>query len=125
MYTSDTKRSNYKETLVWSGITAFTIIFAAVYEHFSFGVYSNAMIFMFVFPLALGVLPSLILSLKGWGRLSRSWNDGVIALTLGSMLTGVLEIYGTSSIYTSLFMILGFILLGLGVLQIWCFDRRS
>ena len=108
----------YKEVIVWSGITAFTIIFAAVYEHFSFGVYSNAMIFMFVFPLVLGTLTSLILTIKGWGSLPRLWNDGVLALTLGSLLTGVLEIYGTDSILTILFMLAGFVLLGLGVLQI-------
>ena len=104
--------------MIWTAITLFTIIFAAVYEHFSFGVYSNAMIFMFVFPLVLGVIPSLILSLKGWGSLPRLWNDGVIAITLGSMLTGILEIYGTSSFYTPILMIAGFILLALGVLQI-------
>ena len=114
MYTSDTK----KEPLTWLGITIFTVIFAAVYEHFSFGVYSKAMIFMFVFPLVMGFIPSLILSIMKWGTLPRLWNDGVLVITAGSLLTGVLEIYGTDSYYTPWFFYSGMFLLFLGVLQI-------
>ena len=116
MYTSDIKIK--KEPAVWLGITAFTIVFAAIYEHFSFGVYSNAMIFMFIFPLVLGFIPSMILHLKNWGSLSRLWNDGVIAMTMSSMLYGILEIYGTTSIYTSWMFCIGIGLLILGVIQI-------
>ena len=100
------------------GITIFTVIFAAIYEHFSFGVYSGFMVFMFIFPLVLGFLPSLVIAIKGWGSLPRLWNDGVITITMGSLLKGVLEIYGTSNPYTTWFMLLGGVLLILGVLQI-------
>lgn len=114
MYTSVTK----KEPLVWLGITVFTIIFAAVYEHFSFGVWSNAMVFMFVFPLILGFIPSLILAVARWGYLPRLWNDGVLVITVGSLLTGIIEIYGSDSYYTPWFFYIGTALLILGVLQI-------
>ncbi len=120
MYTSATKR----EPLVWLGITVFTIIFAAVYEHFSFGVYSNAMIFMFAFPLILGFLPSLLLMLKKWQPLPRLWNDGVMVMTMGSMLTGILEIYGTDSYYTPWFFYIGMALLTIGALEI-IFSRKQ
>lgn len=114
MYTSVTK----KEPLVWLGITVFTIIFALVYEHFSFGVWSNAMVFMFVFPLILGFIPSLILTIARWGYLPRLWNDGVLVITAGSLLTGIIEIYGSDSYYTPWFFYIGTALLILGVLQI-------
>ena len=104
--------------MVWLGITVFTIIFAAVYEHFSFGVWSNDMVFMFVFPLILGFLPSLILTVARWGYLPRLWNDGVLVITAGSMLTGIIEIYGSDSYYTPWFFYIGTALLALGVLQI-------
>lgn len=114
MYTSDTK----KEPLTWLGITIFTAVFAAVYEHFSFGVYSKAMIFMFLFPLVMGFIPSLLLAINRWGSLPRLWNDGVLTLTAGSLLTGVFEIYGSDSPYTPWFFYGGMVLLFLGVLQI-------
>lgn len=115
MYTLDTRTK--KIPLTWLGITLFTIIFAAVYEHFSFGVYSGFMIFMFAFPLLLGFLPSLIISLKGWAPLSGFWNDGVIAMTAGSLLNGILEIYGTDSPYTFWLFILGAVLMIAGLLK--------
>ena len=77
-----------------------------------------AMIFMFIFPLFLGFLPSLILSLKNWGRLPVLWNDGVLMLTAWSLLKGVLEIYGSESVYVPWFFFGGLALLLMGVLQI-------
>jgi len=108
------ENATYNDYKVWIGITIFTIIFAAIYEHFSFGVYSNAMIFMFVYPLLLGLAPSLIMKIKNLGRLPVFWNDGVICLTIGSLLKGVFEIYGTESSYVKFFYIIGAILLIIG-----------
>ncbi len=115
MYTSDI--SNKRDHLVWLGITIFAIVFSAVYEYFSFGVYSGYMIFLFAFPLILGFLPSLVLFMKGFGRLPVIWNDGVIALALWSLLNGVLEIYGTDSLYTKWLFIAGVVLLSLGSMK--------
>ena len=92
---------------VWIGITLFCILFAAVYEMFSFGVYSLHMILMFLYPLLLGALPCLFFR-QGAGRF---WNDGILLLTGGSLLSGVLEIYGTSSSLTDLILRLGISLL--------------
>ena len=127
MYTSDTDKANLKlrEPMVWAGITAFCILFAAVYEHFSFGVYSNSMIFMFMYPLIFGLIPSLVLALKAKAPLTRLWNDGVITVTLASLIRGILEIYGTESQYTGPFMLLGVALLILGLVRMVMKSRQN
>ena len=48
------KKSSMKWSLYWAAITAFCIIFAFIYEIFSHGVYSNAMIFMNIQAIACG-----------------------------------------------------------------------
>lgn len=105
-----------KPFLVWLGITVFCIVFAFVYELFSFGVYSNHMIFLFVYPLVFGMIPCYIMH----ASMNRIWNDGVLLLTGSSLLAGVFEIYGTSSIYTSYLWYLGiFCLIVSCVYQLW------
>ncbi len=103
-----------KPFLIWLGIALFCIIFAFVYEMFSFGVYSMNMILMFLYPLLLGALPCLLLH-KTAGRF---WNDGILLLTGGSLLAGVLEIYGTSSSLTDMIRWLGIVFLALDLIII-------
>jgi len=93
-----------------------------VYENFSHGVFSNWMIFLFLFPLLGGVLPTLALLGLGerlWlpDRAVRNlWNCGVATLTVGSSVAGVLEIYGTTSDYLPVYGIVGGILVIAGAL---------
>lgn len=101
-----------KALFTWLMITLFCIIFAFIYEHFSFGVYSNHMIYMFLYPLILGIIPSLIFR-KHLGRL---FNDGVLLLTASSLLKGVFEIYGTTSNLTSYLSYLGILCLMIGLI---------
>ena len=73
-----------------------------VYEGFSHGVYSFYMIYAFLFLLGGGALPFLVVGLQ---KNSRSINPsakalyhcGLATLTIGSILQGVLEIYGTTN----------------------------
>ena len=106
---------------VYVGVTAFVLVFGIIYEHFSFGVYSIYMQYAFVIPLVLGVLPSLIFAmmkhppcLRTLGR--RFWHDGIAVLTVGSLFTGVLHIYGTSSGWSYLYAVAGAALLALALL---------
>ena len=99
--------------LVWLGITVFCMLFAFIYECFSFGVYSPSMIFLFAWPLLLGALPCIVLQ-RDMGRL---WNDGVLLLSAGSLLNGIFEIYGTASTLTIWFYALGFVCLAAGILR--------
>ena len=64
MYTSGTEptaRTAVKTALVYLLLSLFCVLFGAVYELFSHGVYSFSMIYAFVFPLAGGALPFLLL----------------------------------------------------------------
>lgn len=95
------------------------MLFGAVYELFSHGVYSYGMIYAFVFPLALGALPLILISMlraQYPARLARfAYHAGIAALTVGSIVTGVLEIYGTTNPLTLVYWILGVSLTALGV----------
>ena len=95
-------------------------LFGAVYERFSHGVYSYWMLYAFAFPLVLGVLPLYLVEalrapLPGslrWGL----YHAGIATLTVGSLISGALEIYGTSNPLTFVYWIVGEGLTLLGVL---------
>ncbi len=111
MYTSDEKKER-RTVWFYLGITIFTMVFGLVYEYFSHGVFSWHMAFLFVFPLAGGAFPyTLLCFLKSaWDPdwiTACLWNSGVAALTVGSCIQGVLEIYGTTSGYLPVYYIAG------------------
>lgn len=75
-------------------------LFGAIYETFSHDVYSYYMIYAFMLPLALTVLPLLLLQAgKRCPDLAalRFWNYGITTLTTGCIFRGVLDIYGTTN----------------------------
>ena len=78
---------------------AFVALFGAIYEHFSFGVWSFWMVYAFA-PFFLGGLWLLVLS-KSNNRSGDLFlgllEPGLVMLTLGSILAGVVEIYGTEN----------------------------
>lgn len=95
-------------------------LFGAVYELFSHGVYALGMVYGFGFPLIGGALPALLLlkyGVKLPSDASRQlWHFGISALTVGSLFSGALEIYGTSSPLTSVYWLAGGACLLLSVL---------
>lgn len=126
--TSPEKRRMRRTSLIYLCITLFCGLFSAVYEHFSYGVYSNCMIYLFLFPLIGGVLPYTVLGLTPHSRVpsavsSRLFNSGVAALTVGSCVKGVLEIYGTSSVYLEFYWAAGILLIVTG-LAAFLFGKR-
>lgn len=97
------------------------IIFGAVYEHYSHGIYSYYMIYAFIFPLCFGTFPFITLSIYGYisfpKRISLNlYNSGIATLTVGSIMEGVLEIYGTENSLLRIFWIVGVLLFGSGLL---------
>ena len=76
--------------------------FSAVYEHFSHGVYSWYMVFLFAVPLIYGLVPFLFsrtaLSRRSPGAAPRRlYRWSAATLTVGCCFQGALEIYGTGS----------------------------
>ena len=76
-------------------------LFAIVYAHFSHGVHSPFMTFMFMVPLLGGALPSLIAhvaNVRPAPRVSRqAWALALASLTVACCLRGIFEIAGTNS----------------------------
>ena len=89
----------------------FCALFGAVYELFSHGVYSYGMLYAFAFPLVLGVLPMLLIMMLRApypNRFARSaYHAGIATLTVGSLVSGALEIYGTNNPLTLVYWIAG------------------
>lgn len=108
------------DMIVYLGISLFCMIFAGIYEIFSHGVISYPMILMFLYPLLGGSLVYRILS--KWNQLDypskmtyNLYNSGIALFTVGSCLKGVLDIYGTTSKYTSFYFLGGGVLCGMGI----------
>ena len=81
-------------------ITILCAAFGAVYELYSYEVYSFYMLYAFAVPLLGGVLPYLIRSIRGTypAIVTRVTGHAAVAtLTVGCIVTGALEIYGTSN----------------------------
>ena len=111
----------YKTALSALFLSAFCFIFYLIYNVFSHGVHSPFMTYMFAWPLFLVGVPAGLLywidALPGPSLLaSLFWNTGTAALTVSSLLRGIFEIAGNSSVYQHLMMIAGFIMLGIGAL---------
>ena len=94
----------------------FCLIFYLIYDLFSHGVHSPFMTFLFAWPLFLCALPTglilLVKALPGPSLLSMLlWNTAAAVLTVSSMLRGVFDIAGNSSVYQEHMMKAGFVLL--------------
>ena len=122
MYTSDIKPSRKVPLRIARNyfiVAAVCAVIGLVYEIFSHGVWSVFMVGAFAVPLALGVLPNLIIALfrmKTPGMAAENlYACGVATLTLGSLLTGVLQIYGTTNDLIQYYWLvgIGFALLGI------------
>ena len=99
--------------------------FGAIYECFSHGVYSCFMIGAFAFPLLLGALPFRRLQKSGRPFPGKLAGDlicaGVATLTVGSIVQGVLEIYGTTNPLAAVYWIAGGLMTAVG----WLAARRE
>ncbi len=116
LYTSDTDQRRISAAAVWLALSVICLIFSIVYECFSHDVISLNMLSIFAYPLLLECIPSFILSKKKLKLPCQVWRDGTIVLMLGALLSGIFEIYGTTSDFTVLYFIAGSILLAAGLI---------
>lgn len=118
----DINKSIIKTIIVYFCITIFSIIFDKIYSIFSHEVASAYMDFMFLYPLIGGVFVYIIIlifftnvSYKEYRISFNIYNSGIAILTVGSLLHGILEIAGTSSVYIKCYSIVGWIAIGVGI----------
>ena len=125
LYTSDIDSISAKAAktaFVYLMVSLFCAVFGAVYELFSHQVYSFYMIYAFGIPLIGGVLPFLafcIFHVRSYpGTVSRNlYHSGIATLTTGSILQGILDIYGTTNNLISVYWIVGIVFIGTGVIS--------
>lgn len=133
MYISDTdknKASYARASRIYLAVSLFCALFAAVYEMFSHGVYSFYMLFAFAFPLIGGSLVFGILSFLNIknprSRLAgKLYNSGIAALTVGSIVKGILDIYGTTNKLVGIYRHLGVLLSCFGIALFFFNARRK
>lgn len=119
MFTSGTDTVSQKAgrtCFVYLLLSIFVALFGSIYETFSHGVYSGYMIYAFAFPLVGGTLPFLALCLSRRvpypaAAARNLYHSGIATLTTGSIVRGVLEIYGTTNTLSRLYWIFGVALL--------------
>ena len=115
------------------GLSAFCLLFSLVYAQFSHGVNSPYMSYLFAYPLLFGAIVLIgmhALALPKANDFSAmGYNFGLAAITLSSLLTGIFEIAGTSSVYAFYLMLFGEGLMVLATLvymvQLFAVSKKS
>ena len=111
----------FKNAFIYLIISIVCALFGAVYEVYSHEVYSYYMIYSFAFPLIGGTLLFSSIGLFGlkaypYAVPRNIYHSGIATLTVGSIIQGVLEIYGTTNRLVKYYWILGVILVITGIL---------
>ena len=123
----DTKSKTWqmrKTVVVYIILSITAIAVDNIYAVFGHGVRSASMSWMFLYPLLGGALVYFFMErlaprtgrAAGYRLFYNVHNSGIAILTAGSFLEGILEIAGTTSTYTVIFYIAGWIFLASGVL---------
>lgn len=114
--------SIWKKKAVWYlAVSILTLVFSLVYEHFSFGMTSAFLLSAFLFPLAGAVLCRVLARAKG--SFDPSWSSvflttGIAWFTIGSLLQGMLVIYGTENALMMVYPAMGIFFLMLTVVSL-------
>lgn len=134
-----TNRTHLKTAFTYLLISIFVAFFGGIYEVFSHGVYSNFMLYAFAFPLVGGCLPFFALGMwsyignekhpihfKAPNTFTRNLHhSGIATLTIGSVIRGVLDIYGTTNYLSNVYWIIGSGFLVAGILSYFLVKRGN
>ena len=115
LYTLDIKKLK-KQGIIYTIVTIACILFAIIYESFSHGVISNFMVYAFTIPLILGTGVCYTLYFFKIKKLpnkfeNSAYNAAIATFTVGSIVEGILQIYGTTNWKVYVYLIVGIILL--------------
>ena len=124
LYILDTNiiKKELKKYLIFSSLC---LVFACIYEMFSHQVYSVFMIFSFLIPLIMGVGVYALLVKKHFlvNNISNSlYKMSLYTVTFGSIMKGVLDIYGTTNSKLVIYWIVGGIMLVVAI--VWQIINR-
>lgn len=125
LYTSDNRLKRH--LIIQIAVTIFLAFTGAVYEVFSFGVYSYFMIYAFAFPLVMGVLPYAVMLIKNRDPGSvfiNLWNSAIAVFSVGSLFKGILDIYGTSNSLNIIYLIAGILLMIAAIVSVVIKKRK-
>ena len=132
MYILDINKSIIKTIITYLGVSIFAVVFDKIYSLYSHGVSSLYMDLMFLYPLIGGVLVYCVIAILikninyNKYRISFNiYNSGSAILTVGSLLRGIFEIAGTSSIYVNYYTIFGVMCIIIGVLSILIIEFKE
>lgn len=125
-----TQNRYVKTALVYAGITAFCLVFCAVYEIFSFGEHSLYMRTMFMIPLLGGAIPFGLMAVsENPPKISRVtfnlWNSGLAVHVSGCIVRGIIEISGRASDYDIFYWVISGIFLVLAILNQFNARRKT
>ena len=89
-------------SVVYLCITLFCVIFNIIYTYFSYGMTSTHMKYMFLFPLLLGCIPSILLVItKMYRYITRitfnMWNAGCATFITGCIVVGIITNSGRNT----------------------------
>ena len=111
-----TSRHKNRSVIRYAALTAFCFLFFLIYDRFSHNVRSFYMTFLWLWPFALGFLPSLAAKYTGMLHFPDIYHYGVVCITVSSLLRGIFEIAGTSSVYQMILFLTGFVMAGISLL---------
>ena len=105
------------------------MIFGIIYESFSHNVYSNYMMYAFLIPLFGMVVYGIIYIFelnKYYSEFAmKIFNSSIITFTFGSVIKGVLEIYGTTNKLITIYLIFGIIMIILSVITNIIYNNKK
>ena len=126
MYMSENKKADLKKAQrIYLVVSVFCVVFSMVYESFSHNVYSPYMVFAVAFPLIGGMtvtewvraLPDCMQPNK---EIAQIYNLGLVTLMVGSIVKGILDIYGTEHPLIKYYMYVGVLFL-IAAIVLWMF----
>ena len=111
-------KTQFKLSFKYLIISLSLVLFNYIYSIFAHGISSAYMTYAFLFPLVGGSLVSLFfIKIPIPKDLTKSlWRMGLSTLTVGSILKGVFDIYGSGSSLVPIFFVTGLILLATSII---------
>lgn len=144
LYTSDKDLNvdnaaahDIKAAFIYLVISIFLAFAGAIYEHFSFGVYSYYMIYAFAIPLIMGTLAFSVRYIVRTRQARQEtiicdntsaelmWHAATATLTVGSILTGALAICGRPNSLVIVYPIAAALLIIAAVVRIATDNKRN